>query len=175
MERLCGAGSVTAHSGHMFAYKGWNDMLRWLDMPPVWLGLFLVLGWAQSRILPMGLDLSGGWFDLLSGILVGGGVILVALAASEMRRQKTTIIPHKEADRLVQSGIFSRTRNPIYLGDTMVLLGLLLYWDAILALVLVPVFVWVIERRFVIPEENRLRRKFRADFARYCQKVRRWL
>jgi protein-S-isoprenylcysteine O-methyltransferase Ste14 len=75
----------------------------------------------------------------------------------------------------VQSGIFSRTRNPIYIGDALILLGLILYWDAVLALPLVPIFVWIIEKRFVIPEENRLRRKFRADFARYCQKTRRWV
>ena len=102
-------------------------------------------------------------------------MILIALAASEMRRQKTTIMPHKDADRLVQSGIFSRSRNPIYLGDALILLGLILYWDAVLSLPLVPIFVWIIEKRFVIPEENRMRIKFRADFARYCEKVRRWV
>ena len=150
-------------------------MGRWLDIPPVWLAVFLALAWWQAEALSLGLSLGGRWAEFVGGILVGGGVILIALAASEMRRQKTTIIPHKEADRLVQSGIFSRTRNPIYVGDALILMGLILYWDAVLSLVLVPVFVWVIEKRFVIPEENRLRRKFRADFARYCQKVRRWV
>ena len=150
-------------------------MRRWLDIPPVWLGMFLALAWWQARAFSLGLSLGGSWAEFVGGILVGGGVILIALAASEMRRQRTTIIPHMDADRLVQSGIFSRTRNPIYVGDALILTGLILYWDAVLSLVLVPVFVWVIERRFVIPEENRLRRKFRADFARYCQKVRRWV
>jgi len=45
----------------------------------------------------------------------------------------------------------------------------------VLSLVLVPLLLWVLERRFVIPEENRLRRTFRADFARYAHKVRRWI
>ena len=63
-------------------------------------------------------------------------------------RQKTTVIPHLEASHLVQSGIFSRTRNPIYLGDALVLTGLVLRFDAVLSLVLVPAFVWIIERRF---------------------------
>jgi len=76
---------------------------------------------------------------------------------------------------LVQSGIFSRTRNPIYLGDLLILAGITLYLDAVLALVLVPVLARVLERRFILPEEDRLRRKFRADFARYCQKTRRWI
>lgn len=108
-------------------------------------------------------------------MLIGGGLILAALAVYEMRRSRTTVIPHQNAAALVQSGIFSRTRNPIYLGDLLILAGLILRFDAILSLVLLPVFLWVIERRFVIPEEDRLRRKFRADFARYCQKTRRWI
>ncbi|WP_372886658.1 isoprenylcysteine carboxylmethyltransferase family protein [Shimia sp.] len=150
-------------------------MPRWLDLPPLWLAGFVLLAWCQVRFLDAGLGFGPVWADLAGGLLVGGGLVLILLAAVEMRRQKTTIIPHQEADRLVQSGIFSRSRNPIYLGDAMILAGLILYWDAVLALPLVPVFVWVIERRFVIPEENRLRRRFRADYARYCQKVRRWL
>ncbi|MEP2532796.1 isoprenylcysteine carboxylmethyltransferase family protein [Shimia sp.] len=150
-------------------------MLRWLDIPPVWLAAFLALSWSQARFLSFGLSLETGVTDLVAGLLIGAGLILIVLAASEMRRQKTTIIPHLEADRLVQSGIFSKSRNPIYLGDALILTGFILYWDAVLALVLVPTFVWVIERRFVISEEDRLRRKFRADFARYEQKVRRWM
>ena len=150
-------------------------MMRWIDLPPVWLAGFLALAWAQASRLPAGLSFGPVWADLAGGLLVGGGILLMALALHEMRRSRTTVIPHREADRLVTSGIFSRSRNPIYLGDSMVLAGLILSWDAVLALPLVPVFVWVIERRFIVPEENRLRSKFRADFARYTQRTRRWL
>ncbi len=101
--------------------------------------------------------------------------MLTALAAYEMRNRRTTIIPHRDADALVTTGIFSRSRNPIYLADVMILSGMILYWGAVLSLPLVPILLWLLERRFVIPEEDRLRRKFRADFARYCQKVRRWV
>jgi protein-S-isoprenylcysteine O-methyltransferase Ste14 len=80
-----------------------------------------------------------------------------------------------EANHLVTTGIFSRSRNPIYLGDALVLAGLALRWEAPIALVLVPLFMGTITQRFIVPEENRLRVKFRADFARYCQKTRRWL
>lgn len=149
--------------------------MKWIDIPPVWFAGFVVLAYWLGRLDPWALGFGGGWSDLLAGICIGGGLILMALALSEMRRQRTTFIPHREADRLVQSGIFKRTRNPIYLGDALVLLGLILRFDAPIALPLVPVFIWLIERRFVIPEEDRLRRKFRADFARYCTKTRRWL
>jgi len=149
--------------------------MKWIDIPPVWLVGFATLAWLQSTYLPLGLSLAGGFSDFVSAVLIGGGVILMLLAANEMRRMRTTIIPHLEADKLVSSGIFKRSRNPIYLGDVLILAGLALKWDAVLALVLVPLLLWILERRFVIPEENRLRRKFRADFARYCEKTRRWI
>lgn len=148
---------------------------QWIDIPPVWLAGFVALAWVQARFLTLGLSLAGSVTDLLGGILIGGGILLAALAVYEMRRQRTTVIPHQQAASLVQSGIFSRSRNPIYLGDLLILAGLILRFDAIASLVLLPIFLWLIERRFVIPEEDRLRRKFRADFARYCQKTRRWV
>ncbi len=149
--------------------------MKWVDLPPVWLVGFGMLTWLQATRFPMGLSFGGAWADFAGGVLVGGGLLLMLLALYELRRHRTTPIPHLEADRLVTTGIFSRSRNPIYLGDALVLTGLILRWDAVLSLPLVPLFVWVIETRFIVGEENRLRRKFRADFARYCQKTRRWI
>lgn len=150
-------------------------MLKWIDMPPVWLAGSLALAWVQKTYYGFGLGFGPVWADLLGGLLVGGGLILMALAVYEMNRHRTTVIPHREAETLVTSGIFKRTRNPIYLGDSMILAGFILYWDAVLALPLVPLLVWVLEKRFIEPEELRLRRKFVADFARYSQQTRRWL
>lgn len=149
--------------------------MKWIDLPPVWLAAFAALAWAQSVHLPAGLDFGGDWADFAGGVLVGAGLLLMALAFAEFRRHRTTVIPHRTPTQLIQSGIFSRTRNPIYLGDALILAGLILRWDAVLSLVLLPVFVWVIERRFILPEEDRMRRSFRADFAHYAQKVRRWV
>jgi len=149
--------------------------MKWIDIPPVWLLAALTLAWQLSITRPFGLSLDFPITQLLGGILIGGGIILMLLAVMEMRKRRTTVIPHREAETLVTSGIFKRTRNPIYVGDALVLAGLALRWDAPLALVLVPIFIWIIERRFIIPEENMLRRKFRADFARYEQKTRRWV
>ncbi len=145
-----------------------------IDLPPLWLLGFAALAWLQSRYWPLGLSLDGAVSDFLSGVLIGGGLLLMVLAIVEFRRQRTTIIPHATPNALVQSGIFKRSRNPIYLGDVLILTGLILRFDAVLSLVLVPVFIWVLERRFIIPEEDRLRRTFGADFARYERSTRRW-
>lgn len=149
--------------------------MRWIDVPPVWLIAFAVLAWAQARYMALGLSLDSGLTDLLSGVLIGGGVLMAVLAIVEFRRHKTTVIPHETPTAMVQTGIYKRSRNPIYVGDVLILAGLILRFDAVLSLVLVPVFVWVLERRFILPEEDRLRRQFRTDFARYERKTRRWI
>ncbi|MFV1497184.1 isoprenylcysteine carboxylmethyltransferase family protein [Phaeobacter sp. JH20_02] len=153
--------------------------MKWIDVPPVWLLGFAVLAWCQARFIPMGLELShgviGAVVGLVSGLLIGAGVILMLLAVMEMRRHRTTLHPHGRPSQLVQSGIFKRSRNPIYLGDCLLLLGLILRFDAVLSLILLPVFVWVLERRFILPEENRLRRQFRAQWGRYEKDTGRWL
>ena len=146
-----------------------------IDMPPVWLAVFAALAWCQARYLPLGLSLAHPVTDLLGGLLIGAGLVLILLAAYEFRRHKTSIVPHLTPDTIIQSGVFSRSRNPIYLGDALILAGLILRWDAVLSLPFIPVFVWVIEKRFIVAEENRMRREFRADYGRYEQKVRRWL
>ncbi len=150
-------------------------MLKYLDLPPIWLCVALLLAWLQKSYFSLGLNFGPVWADLLGGLLVGAGVLLILLAAYEFRRHRTTIIPHQEPSALVTTGIFSRSRNPIYLADSLILTGFILYWDAVLSLTLIPIFVWWIERHFIIAEEKRLRRNFRAEFARYEKQTRRWL
>lgn len=149
--------------------------MRLIDIPPVWLVGFAVLAWVQARVMPLGLSLDGAFTDLLSGMLIGGGIILAVMAVVEFRRHKTTVFPHETPSAMVQTGIYKRSRNPIYLGDVLILAGLILRFDAVLSLVLIPVFVWLLERRFIIPEEDRLRRTFRAAFAQYESNTRRWI
>ncbi len=146
-----------------------------LDIPPIWLVLAIIVAWIQSRFLTFGLSLDYPVTQFLSGVLIGGGLVLIALAAWEFWRARTTIIPHQEPARLITSGIFSLTRNPIYLADVLILAGFILRFDAVLSWGLVPVFLWWIERHFIFAEEDRLRRHFKVDFARYEQKVRRWV
>ncbi len=150
-------------------------LVKLIDFPPVWLALFAAITWQLGKKQPFNLSLDYPLTQLLGGFLVGGGIVLMLLAVMEMRKRHTTIIPHREASALVITGIYKRSRNPIYLADAMILAGLALRWNAPLALILVPIFVWIIERRFIVPEENMLRRKFRADFARYMEKTRRWV
>jgi len=148
--------------------------MRWIDIPPVWLAGLAALAWLQADRLPVGPP-GGGWVGLPAGMLVGGGALVMALAVVEMQRARTTVLPHGEPAALVTSGVFRVSRNPIYLGDAMVLAGLALYWGAWPSLALVALFVWLATDRFIRPEEARLRARFGAAFEAYARRTRRWL
>ena len=149
--------------------------MKWLDLPPLWLALMIALAWGQATVVPLGLHFPGAWVDGLAVLLVLGGLGLTALALLEFRKHRTTPIPHQSASHLIDSGIFARTRNPIYLGDALILTGAILWLDAVLSLILIPLFVLLIQRRFILPEEERLARSFPAPFQRYVERVRRWI
>jgi protein-S-isoprenylcysteine O-methyltransferase Ste14 len=115
---------------------------------------------------------------LLPSIGFSIGLFAVTLdiwAVRTLMERQTPVFDTGCARHLVTCGPFRFSRNPIYLGDALILAGLALRWDAPVALLLVPLFMATITQRFIVPEEDRLRRKFRADFARYCEKTRRWL
>ncbi|MEL7164180.1 MAG: isoprenylcysteine carboxylmethyltransferase family protein [Pseudomonadota bacterium] len=145
------------------------------DIPPVWLALAIAVAWVQARFLPVGPSLAHPITDVLASVLIWVGIALIALAAFAFWRARTTIIPHNRPSALVTSGIFAISRNPIYLADALILTGLILSFDAVLSLALVPLFVWFITVRFIHAEEARIRDTFGQEFIAYSAKVRRWL
>lgn len=146
-----------------------------VDIPPVWLVFAILLAWFQSRLTHWPVSVDTPAVLGIALCLIGAGIVLTGLAAYEFWRHKTTIIPHQNARALITSGIFARTRNPIYLADALILAGFILGLDAVLSLPLVALFIWWIESRFIVAEEDRLRQTFGAEFDRYERKVRRWL
>lgn len=146
--------------------------MRWIDLPPVWLALALAVAYLVGELIPVSLGTVGYWIG--TG-LFWMGLLLIGAAAIEFLRARTSIIPRDQPKALITSGIFSITRNPIYLADALILAGLCLRWDAALALLLVPVFVVFIDRRFVRQEEQFLDIAFPEAFADYVSRTRRWI
>lgn len=148
--------------------------MKWIDVPPVWLFIAALVTWWISQLQPGFLRVGGVVVIGLGTLLICIGIVLILLAAYEMRRHRTTIIPHLQAANLVSTGIFARSRNPIYLGDAMILAGLALRWEAPIAVLLVPVFAAIITKRFILDEEARLQTAFGADFSKYRETTPRW-
>lgn len=147
---------------------------KWIDIPPVWLVGALALVWLQAWLLPVLL-----WPFALAGmlgfVLFWGGLIVMAAAFFEFMRAKTTPVPHQTATSLITRGIFQLSRNPIYLGDAMILSSVIIWWGAWLLLPLVPGFVLLITRRFIKDEERRLKDAFGPEFAAWSKETRRWI
>lgn len=145
----------------------------WIDMPPVWLLGALVLTWIIGAVLPgpeVGVFI--GWIGVF---LIAAGVVMIFAALFAFFRARTSPIPRDTPNRLLTQGVFSLSRNPIYLGDALILTGFALKWDAALALFLVPLFMAVIQHRFILPEEEKNKDLFRTDYDVYATRVRRWV
>ncbi|MFT6105424.1 MAG: protein-S-isoprenylcysteine O-methyltransferase Ste14 [Paracoccaceae bacterium] len=165
-----GTGDALKKGGAKMDLK---SRLKWVDIPPVWLVGFLVLPWAQARLFP---ELTWHhWFISLSaGLLVGAGFVLMGMALIAFRRAQTTPVPHRVPTQLITTGIFGRSRNPIYLGDVLILTGLTLHSGAWICLIFVPVFIWILTDRFIRPEEERLKRTFGNSFVQWSTLTHRW-
>ena len=137
----------------------------------------MALAYALDRFAPnFGLGIAlGNWASPLGKVLFGAGLVLTAMAVWQFSRAKTTLIPHQPPNALITSGIFAYSRNPIYLADVLMLSGVILFWGAVLALPLVPLFAIVIRKRFIDGEEKRLEDAFPTEFQAYYSTTRRWI
>ena len=98
-------------------------------------------------------------------------------SARNFKKKETTVNPIKpeEASKLVTDGFFKITRNPMYLGMLLFLLGLSIYNGLIVGLVILPLFVGYITFFQIIPEESAMIKIFGEDYKAYMKKVRRWI
>jgi protein-S-isoprenylcysteine O-methyltransferase Ste14 len=148
-----------------------------LKVPPPVVGLLMaILMWLMAKKVPtLGL-VPPQRKGLVLG-LIAAGVCVSILGVASFRRARTTVSPLKpeRSSCLVVSGIYRYTRNPMYLGILMVLLGWAVFLGNILAFIFLPAFIAYLNRFQIRPEEKALASVFGQDFATYCSKVRRWL
>lgn len=142
-------------------------------LPPVWLVLFLLLAFMTDRWLPL-LALPDASTTAATPLTVVG-VLIILWPAMDFMRAKTGMVPFSEATHLVTAGLYRFTRNPMYLGMAVILLSGALKLGSLGALLSVPLFILVVQSRYIIPEEQFLREAFGDEYEAYCQRVRRWL
>lgn len=105
------------------------------------------------------------------------GFIVTFSSARNFKKKDTTVNPMKpnETSKLVTDGFFKITRNPMYLGMLLFLLGLSIYNGLIVGLIFLPLFVGYITFFQIIPEERAMIKIFGEDYKAYMKKVRRWI
>jgi protein-S-isoprenylcysteine O-methyltransferase Ste14 len=132
--------------------------------------------WAIAHFAPV-LQLPMLFRLLLTVMLAATGVAVAIAGVVAFRRAQTTVNPLKPetSSALVTTGVYSVTRNPMYLGMAVALFGWAVYLSSAWSLFGLALFALYITRFQIIPEERVLDGLFGASFAAYKQRVRRWL
>ncbi len=151
-----------------------SNFLKRLELPPLWLLLCMFVAFWLSQEFPI------YSFAHAAAHWVGRGLVLIGLlvmawSAMQFIRKRTSIIPRETATTLVTSGPYQFTRNPIYLGDLLILLGWCVSLGAVSTFVTAPAFVMLINKRFIAGEEAMLKQTFPDEYAAWAAKVRRWI
>ncbi|MCC1496210.1 isoprenylcysteine carboxylmethyltransferase family protein [Alcanivorax sp. 1008] len=143
--------------------------------PPLVGGLIGLAMWALTTHSLTGLSGSARLIVAVVLVLMGAGVSLAGVVS--FRRARTTVNPLKpeKTSSLVCSGIYRVTRNPMYLGFLLVLIGWAVMLGSAFAVLGPVLFVVYISRFQILPEERVLQNLFGDEFTAYQARVRRWL
>lgn len=148
-----------------------------LKVPPLIVVIAAGLAmWATARMLPgFSFQIRGSaWIAL---ILAGLGIGIVVAGVTGFKIHRTTMNPLKPqaATTIVTTGIYRFTRNPMYLGIVLVLVGWTVYLANVAAAPWLIAFVTYMTKFQIEPEERALQALFGQEYAEYAAKVRRWL
>ena len=112
------------------------------------------------------------WGGLLFLVLAG---VIAAAAFWVLHRHRTPFNPYRATTRIVQTGVFRFSRNPMYLSLTLLLASLALLFNAFSFVLAAIGFVVATSRGVIQPEETYLAEKFGEEYRQYTRRVRRWL
>jgi protein-S-isoprenylcysteine O-methyltransferase Ste14 len=137
----------------------------------------LALGFLVHRIAPAHIA-SPEYRPVVATIgwaLVAASAVVSLSALITFRRARTTIIPNRPASMFVDTGPYRWTRNPMYVGLTLLSLGVACVFNGLWPLLLVPLAAVVTDRYTIAREERYLERAFGETYRDYQRRVRRWL
>lgn len=146
-------------------------------MAEVVFGITLTLGLALDYLWPLyfGWPANSWWRHIVGAPLLLLGGAIIAHAKAELARHDQPSEPGTPTQRVVTSGGFQYSRNPLYMGLVVALIGLAAALDKPWLLLLTPIAMLVTTRFLVMPEERYLEAKFGDEYRRYKKRVRRWL
>lgn len=152
---------------------------HWLELkvPPLVGGVVAaLLIWLTARLMP-GWTFHFRFQGMAAGALMLAGGLFAAAGVGLFRRARTTVDPRDPAasSTLVTGGVYRITRNPMYVGFVVILLGLCVQAGNLAALAWPFAFAWYLDWFQIRAEERLLREQFGAAFDQYVQRTRRWI
>jgi protein-S-isoprenylcysteine O-methyltransferase Ste14 len=166
-----GQGGQLSTAGPPEGSDNANVMIR----PPIALALAAAGGFVAAWLYPLPFLpalVPAGW---VSAAVFAVGFALAAWAVATMRRAGTRFETYLPSSRIVSTGPYRFTRNPIYVGMVLALISLAFGFDSLWPLVALAIFYAVIRYGVVAREEAYLERKFGDAYLDYKTKVRRWI
>ena len=114
---------------------------------------------------------------IFGSFMIISGLIIILSAIILFKKYQTTITPlnPSKATKLITDGIYKFSRNPMYLGLLLVLLGISIILNLTGGFFLIPLFILYLNLFQIIPEENAMVDLFKDEFLEYKKKVRRWI
>ncbi len=141
--------------------------------PPLITLVSVLIGVGVQRLHPLWLaGTVGRW---IGGVLIAGAVALGVWSVLTFRKAGTTPHPRGEVSAFVTLGPFGFSRNPMYLTNVLVQIGIAFLLDNTWILILAPVTWLLLDRIVIAGEERYLASKYGRAFDEYRQRVRRWL
>lgn len=145
-----------------------------IPWPPLIFATACISGFVLERVAPTGAILPR-WIVLGGRLAIALGLGLDLWAMATMMLARTNILPNRAAGRLVTYGPFAISRNPIYLGNTTLMLGIGLAWSALWFLPLAICVAALVERLAIRREEAHLALLFGPEWAAYAAATPRWI
>jgi protein-S-isoprenylcysteine O-methyltransferase Ste14 len=152
-----------------------RDAPKFRVWPPVALGIPWLAGFVLTVSLDDPFNLPATETRLAAAVLLSAFVVWNGWTLAVMASNRTAILPGQATTRLLRTGPFQFSRNPLYIGLIALDLGASLLWPSAWALLLVPVGVAILRWGAISPEEHYLHDKFGAAYDEYRRQVRRWL
>ena len=174
LARSRGTPGSSRHPDQSPAAEGHRPIGPRRIVPPVYLVLHVMAMVLLHMTMPGPTWLRSPW-TFAGAVPVLVGLTLGLSAVRLFKSEGTTIRPFQESRSLVVAGPFRISRNPMYLGMALLLIGLAIGFGTTTPWIAIPSFVFVIDRLIIPHEETALADKFGDDYARYRARVRRWL
>jgi len=115
------------------------------------------------------------YYNYSGVLLIIIGIVLNIWSDQLFKKNKTTIKPFEESNKLVIKGPYVISRNPIYLGFVIIVLGLTIFFKDFLPLIIPLILFIILDNLFVKEEEKMLVNTFGKDYKNYQEKVGKWL
>src|SRR5271166_4247778 len=169
-----GAAAPRSDGGQAAGGTGKPDVAGAIALPPLIVLGFLAAATVLEAIVPLPIAVAHSLARYVAGVaLAAGGFVIIAVGTRLFAAAGTNVRPTLPTAALVVDGIYRRSRNPLYLGMTLVFLGLGVEAGSLWAIGLVVPLLWVINVGVVKREERYLERKFGDVYRAYKARVRR--